>query len=203
MRNPRRKIIVYIATSVDGYIARPDGNVDWLNRPRIAGDYGVPAFNRSIDTILFGRKTYEMALGFQKDGVEDPGFDPKVKNYIFSRKPKKRSSPGVEFVNEPITAFAKRLRAAPGKNIWMMGGAGIIASFLDAGEIVEGWMPAMATASRTASPVRAQMSAEDCSTKSSLGRQIRISRSACPSMIPSMSNTPARTLPAPTSTPMT
>ena len=37
----KRKIIVYIAISADGYIARPDGNVDWLNRPRTAGDYGM------------------------------------------------------------------------------------------------------------------------------------------------------------------
>jgi len=41
----------------------------------------------------------------------------------------------VEFVNDPITAFAKRLRAVPGKNIWMMGGGGVIASFLDEGKI--------------------------------------------------------------------
>jgi dihydrofolate reductase len=53
----QRKIIVYIATSADGYIARPDGNVDWLNRPRPPGDYGMGAFFKSIDTILWGRKT--------------------------------------------------------------------------------------------------------------------------------------------------
>lgn len=132
-----RKIIVYIATSADGYIARPEGNVDWLNRPRTAGDYGMKAFYRSIDTILWGRKTYEVALGFQKKGVEGSGFDPKVKNYVFSRKLKQRRTPGVEFVNEPISTFAKRLRAISGKDIWMMGGAGIIASFLDEGQIDE------------------------------------------------------------------
>ena len=45
--------------------------------------------------------------------------------------------PGVEFVSEPVKAFAKRLRATAGKHIWMMGGGGVIASFLDAGEIDE------------------------------------------------------------------
>ena len=55
--NSERKIIVYIATSADGYIARADGNVDWLNRPRTAGDYGMGEFYKSIDTILWGRKT--------------------------------------------------------------------------------------------------------------------------------------------------
>jgi len=60
-----------------------------------------------------------------------------VKNYVFSRRPLKQPSPDVELVRQPIRAFAKRLRATPGKDIWMMGGAGLIASFLDAGEIDE------------------------------------------------------------------
>jgi len=132
-----RKIIVYIATSVDGYIARPDGNVDWLNRPRTAGDYGMGAFYRSIDTILWGHKTYEVALEFQKQGIKGAAFDPKVKNYIFSHHPPSSAAPPVEFVREAIPAFARRLRATPGKDIWMMGGAGLIASFLDENEIDE------------------------------------------------------------------
>ena len=132
-----RKIIVYIATSADGYIARPDGDVDWLDRPRTAGDYGMRSFYRSIDTILWGRKTYELALEFQKQGIRGSEFDANVKNYAFSRRPPRSGTAAVEFVTEPIPAFAKRLRATPGKNIWMMGGAGLIASFLDEGEIGE------------------------------------------------------------------
>ena len=132
-----RKIIVYIATSADGYIARADGSVDWLDRPRPAGNYGMGAFYRSIDTILWGRKTYDVALAFQKQGIKGAAFDPKVRNYVFSRRPPEVNAPGVECVTEAIPAFAKRLRAAPGKNIWMMGGAGLIGSFLDAGEIDE------------------------------------------------------------------
>jgi len=58
-------------------------------------------------------------------------------HYVFSRKPPKRATPGVEFVSEPVKTFAQRLRATPGKHIWMMGGGGLIASFLDAGEIDE------------------------------------------------------------------
>ena len=64
-------------------------------------------------------------------------FDTKLANYVFSRKPQKRAAPGVEFVSEPVKAFAQRLRATPGKHIWMMGGGELIASFLDAGEIDE------------------------------------------------------------------
>jgi dihydrofolate reductase len=130
-----RKIIVYIATSADGYIARRDGAVDWLDRPRIKGNYGMGEFYRSIDTILWGRKTYDMALGFLKEGKDSADSYSNVKNYAFSRRPHKKVAPDFEFVKEPIPEFAKRLRSLAGKNIWMMGGASIIASFLDEGEI--------------------------------------------------------------------
>ena len=132
------KIIVYIATSADGFIARPDGSVDWLDRPRPKGNYGMGAFYKSIDTILWGRKTCDMALAFQKKGVTGSAFDTRVKNYVFTRSFLQPPAPaGVEFVSEPIKAFATRLREKKGKDIWIMGGAGIIASFLDEGEIDE------------------------------------------------------------------
>ena len=133
---PIRKIIVHIATSADGYIARQDGSVDWLNRPRTAGDYGMADFFKTIDTILWGRKTYDMSLGFGKKGGGG-GFGSKIKNYVFTHEPPASTGSKIEFVNEPIKEFATRLRAMPGKDIWMMGGAGVIASFLDAGELDE------------------------------------------------------------------
>jgi dihydrofolate reductase len=129
-----RRIIVYIATSADGYIARPDGDVGWLNRPRPKGNYGMGAFLRSIDTVLWGRKTYELGLGF---GGPSLGLDQRIKNYVFSRNPPSSFPAGVEFVREPIADFVARLRSTPGKNIWMMGGAGIIGAFLDEGAIDE------------------------------------------------------------------
>ena len=86
----KRKIIVYIATSADGFIARKNGDIDWLDRPRAAGDYGMADFYRSIDTILWGRKTYDVVLKMQKDGVKGATFDPHVKNYLFSRRMRSR-----------------------------------------------------------------------------------------------------------------
>ena len=134
----KRKIIVYIATSADGFISRSDGSVDWLDRPSPKGNYGMGAFYKSIDTILWGRKTCDMALDFQKKGVAGSAFDTKVKNYVFTRSLlQSPATAGVEFVSEPIKAFATRLRKRKGKDIWMMGGAGIIASFLDEREIDE------------------------------------------------------------------
>lgn len=128
-----RKIVVYIATSADGYIARPDGSVDWLDRPRPPGDYGMGAFLRSIDAILWGRKTYEKAFGMGGGGRSGG----KTANYVFSRSPHFAPAPGYHLVREGVADFARRLRAAPGKDVWMMGGGGLIASFLDEGEIDE------------------------------------------------------------------
>ena len=134
---PERKIIVYIATSADGFIARPDGDVEWLNR-RARLDYGIGEFYTTIDTILWGRKTYDWALAYSRKKRRTKGvFDTKVANYVFSHKPPKRAAPGVQFVTEPVKRFARRLRGSPGKHIWMMGGGGLIASFLDAGELDE------------------------------------------------------------------
>jgi len=129
-----RKIIAYIAISADGYIARPDGEVGWLDRTRPKGNYGMGEFFKTIDTILWGRKTW--AKGIEM-GMQLSGFGKGIKNYVFSRQPRKSPAPQVEFVSEPIKPFAGQLRAQPGKNIWMMGGGEIIAAFLDEGEIDE------------------------------------------------------------------
>jgi len=129
----KRKIIVHIATSADGYIARPDGNLDWLtSRPAPKGFYGLPKFARSIDAKILGRKTFDLSVkmgaSFSADDV----------HYVFSRRPPPASVPtGVQFVKEPICGFAERLRKQAGKNIWMMGGGEIIGSFLDQDAIDE------------------------------------------------------------------
>jgi dihydrofolate reductase len=124
---PRRKVIVHIAASADGYIARPDGDIEWLtSRPAPEGFYGMNAFMKSIDTILLGRKTYDASL------LLGAKFDPKDRTIVFSRSAPPADIPsGVEFVNEPIGPFVRRLREQPGKDIWLMGGGDLIASFLD------------------------------------------------------------------------
>jgi len=123
----RRNVIVHIAASADGYIARPDGDIDWLtSRPAPKGFYGMNTFMRSIDTKLLGRKTYEASL---RMGAT---FDSKSPHIVFSRHAPPADAPsGVEFVNGAIGPFVRRLRARPGKDIWLMGGGELIASFLD------------------------------------------------------------------------
>jgi len=72
----QRKIVVSIATSADGYIARPDGDVEWLNRLPSKVDYGMKKFYAGIDTILWGRKTYDWLLAWhRKHGTKGDVFD--------------------------------------------------------------------------------------------------------------------------------
>lgn len=134
----QRKIIAYIATSADGYIARPDGDVEWLNRRPDNVDYGMKEFYACVDTILWGRKTYDWVINYHKtQGTQEGLFDTNLKNFVFSRNPPQRPAYSVTFVTETVETFAQHLRETPGKNIWMMGGGELIASFLDAGQIDE------------------------------------------------------------------
>jgi dihydrofolate reductase len=70
-------------------------------------------------------------------GMKSADFGQGTNNYLFSHHPQKSLLPGFEWTREPVKTFAPRLRAQPGKDIWMMGGGGLIASFLDEGEIDE------------------------------------------------------------------
>ena len=127
MTTKRRKVIVHIAASADGYIARPDGDLEWLtSRPAPKGFYGMNAFMKSIDTAVLGRKTYELSL---KMGAK---FDSTRRTIVFSRQlPPPAAPSGVEFPSDAIGPFMSRLRDEPGKDIGLMGGGEIIASFLD------------------------------------------------------------------------
>ncbi len=128
-----RKIIVNIATSADGYVARSDGNLDWLTkRPAPKGFYGLPEFERSTDAKILGRKTFDRSV---QVGAR---FGANAVHYVFSRHPPPASVPaGVHFVTESIGVFAERLRTQAGKNVWVMGGGEIIGSFLDENAIDE------------------------------------------------------------------
>jgi dihydrofolate reductase len=132
MTEPRR-VIVHIATSADGFIARSDGDLEWLtSRPKPKGFYGIEAFMKTIDTYVLGRRTYDRSIEL---GAK---FGSGGRYVVFSRHSAPRNvPPGVEFVSEPIGPFIDRLREQPGKDIWLMGGGDIIASFLDEGAIDE------------------------------------------------------------------
>jgi dihydrofolate reductase len=130
--NRKRKFIVYMTVSADCFIARPDGDFSWLDRPRPKGNYGMAEFYRSIDTCVLGRKTYDLAVKFGKADAYAG-----KKNYVFSRTLSKAASPKVSIVSEDVPVFAERLRSEKGKHIWLVGGGELVASFLDSGQVDE------------------------------------------------------------------
>ncbi|HKY96217.1 MAG TPA: hypothetical protein VJL35_00045, partial [Gemmatimonadaceae bacterium] len=112
-----KKIIAYLAASADGFIARPDGDVSWLDRPRPADEYGMPSFLRSVDTVVMGRVTWE--VGQQIGGALVEG----KKNIVLSRTLPSYGIPGAAVENASAESIAARLREGKGKNVWLMGGA--------------------------------------------------------------------------------
>ncbi|MFE1744763.1 dihydrofolate reductase family protein [Coleofasciculus sp. H7-2] len=109
-----RKIILFIASSLDGYIARQSGDIDWLFTDQ---DYGYSEFFASVDTVLMGRKTYEQVLTFGEYPYKG------VKSYVFTRNPLFPADSNAEVITEDIKKFVEQLRQVDGKNIWLVGGS--------------------------------------------------------------------------------
>lgn len=120
------KILVYIASSLDGYIAREDGGVDWLPE---SSDSSYDAFYKSIDTVIMGKTTYDQVLTFGDYPYKDK------KSFVFTRT-SKDNDPNVEFVSD-VEKFVKDGFPGAGDNIWLVGGAKIIALFLNLGVVDE------------------------------------------------------------------
>lgn len=113
-----RKVKLYIATSVDGYIARENGDVSWLDEFEVIEneDFEYQALYDSIDTTLMGNNTYKEVIGF---GIPFPY--PDKQNFVFSRS-KSGKDENVTFINDDIASFTKELKQQPGKDIWLIGG---------------------------------------------------------------------------------
>jgi dihydrofolate reductase len=116
--------VLGLGISLDGYIARPNGAVDFLFMPK---DYSMGPFFASIDTAIMGRKTYEVGL---KMGGGSWGGS-KMASYVFSRSQPPGERGGVIFVNERPKPFIENLRKRPGKDIWLMGGGELARDFLN------------------------------------------------------------------------
>jgi dihydrofolate reductase len=117
-----RKLVLGLGISLDSYIARPDGAVDFLFMPK---DYSMAPFFATIDTSLMGRKTYDDAL---KMGGSFGASA--MKSYVFSHSHPPGERDGVTFVNESPKSFLANLRKRPGKNVWLMGGGKLARDFL-------------------------------------------------------------------------
>ncbi len=117
-----RKITLNIATSLDGYIEGPEGEIDWCLNDQ---DYGLTEFSEDTDALFMGRKSYELiaqaGLGFFEDHAV----------YVFSDTLVKEEHFGVNVIRRAdFVSFVKEFREQEGKNIWLFGGADLFASFM-------------------------------------------------------------------------
>jgi dihydrofolate reductase len=123
----RRKVILGFGISLDGYIARRNGAIDFLVMDK-EGESVMADFFSKIDTTIMGRKTAADWVKMRESGEipETPG----MANYVISRRWKPGKPEGFEVVRESLTAFVKTLKRRPGKDIYLGGGGGLARSFL-------------------------------------------------------------------------
>lgn len=122
-----RKLCLFIATSLDGYIAKPNDNLDFLKRVDKEGeDYGHAAFMAQVDTLILGRKTYDYVMreigpDYYDNGERDV--------YVITRTPRPAQGRTVFYTGD-LKALIDRLKAEPGGTIYCDGGAEVINELL-------------------------------------------------------------------------
>ncbi len=121
-----RKLILYAAMSLDGYIAGPNGEIDWLDAAGVDSDYGYGDFYDSIDTTLMGRATYEIT-----QTVDEFPYPDKT-NYVFTRNSALADTAHVRFITSDVVDFTRHLKEQDGGGIWLIGGGQINAILLNA-----------------------------------------------------------------------
>jgi dihydrofolate reductase len=119
-----RRVRYAVAARLDGYIAGPKGEADWIiMNPEI----DFRALFEQFDTFLLGRRTFEMMAR------EGRGETPGMKTFVFSRTLRQQDYPGVTVVAEKSEETVAALRAEPGKDIWLFGGGSLFRSLLESG----------------------------------------------------------------------
>ena len=118
------KIVLYIASSLDGFIAKRNGDITWLDEFNVEGeDYGYSEFLNGVDIIVMGSKTYEQVLSFGKWPYES------FKTYVLTRR-NLDCVDGVEFYSGYLDSFVHNIKQQSRKNIWLVGGAMVAQNFL-------------------------------------------------------------------------
>jgi len=120
-----RKIVYSVAMSLDGYLAGPNGEADWIVMDPEIDFTGMMA---RFDTILMGRRTFEAAQA-QGGGGSMPG----VSTVVVSRTLRQENHPGLTIIAKDVGGALSRLRAGSGKDIWLFGGGSLFRSLLDLG----------------------------------------------------------------------
>lgn len=119
------EVVLYIAASLDGYIAGPNGEIDWLDVVEGAGeDYGYDQFYGSVEAILSGSKTYELAAGFSEWPYPDKP------TFVFTRRSLQSDRQDVFFLSGDVTDALEQVRARGFSRVWLLGGGELVRSFL-------------------------------------------------------------------------
>ena len=120
-----RRIRYNVAVSLDGFIAGPNGEFDWIV---IDSEVDFTALWAQFDTLVMGRRTYEVAV----ERLAKKAFD-RMNTVVFSRTLKPRDHPQLTLVPELHSDWVQELKAKDGKGIWLMGGSQLFRSFFHAG----------------------------------------------------------------------
>ena len=122
-----RHIRYSVAMSLDGFIAGPQGEYDWIpNEP----EFDWQQFMARFDTVLMGRRSYQAALAAPGGGVY-----PGMTTYVFSRTLSQKDHPRVTIVSSDVEQALANIRRAPGKEIWLFGGGELFRSLLELGQV--------------------------------------------------------------------
>jgi dihydrofolate reductase len=120
-----RKVVLYIAMSLDGYIAKPNDDLGFLSLVEQEGqDYGYADFVKTVDAVIVGRKTYDKVISM---GFDFPHADKDA--YIITRTPR-LSIGSIKFYTGDLKALVDKLKSENGKNIFCDGGAEIVNELL-------------------------------------------------------------------------
>lgn len=131
-RAQQRKVILDLAVTLDGFIEGKNGEIDWCIMDE---EMNFADFLHQIDAIFYGRKSYDL-WGQYTPKNEDSETEKEIwklihskKKYVFSRTQKGADSEAI-FINGNILEEVNKLKEIPGKNIWLYGGADLIATFI-------------------------------------------------------------------------
>jgi len=125
-----RKVVLYIATSLDGFIATEGQDLAWLFATEGEGDNGFSAFYKTVDTVLLGRTTYDWILQQEKGRFPYQGKE----CFVFSRG-RRGKNEFVTFVEGDIPSLVNQLKGQDGKDIWLVGGGELVSAFVNEGQI--------------------------------------------------------------------
>lgn len=127
-----RKVVVFIACSLDGYIATKDESLEWLFQVEGEGDNGFSAFYETVDTVVMGKRTYDWVMNQEMETFPYEGKE----CVVFSRS-EWEDTEHVSYRNGDVRSFVDKQKGRSGKNIWVVGGGELLHAFIQEGLVDE------------------------------------------------------------------